>query len=76
MTPEDELVAQQDNAYNIHRPRLTLRDLDLQTKLDIVCTAAKRTIPYKEVAVRFSVKERVVIDLMHKLKKKHSYFIK
>ena len=69
-------MAQQDHAYNSHRPRLTLRELDLQTKLDIVSTGAKLVMSYKEIAVQFSVKERVVRDLMYKLRKKPSYFVR
>ena len=48
----------------------------MQTKLDIVRTGAKLKMTYKEIAVRFSVKERVVRDLMHKLRKKPDYFVK
>jgi len=60
----------------MHRPQLTARDLDLETKLDIVRLGATRKMTWNEIAVRFFVKERVVRDLMNKLSKKPSYFIK
>ena len=72
----DVPVAEQDHAYNMHRPQLTARDLDLETKLDIVRLGATRKMTWNEIAVRFFVKERVVRDLMNKLSKKPSYFIK
>ena len=72
----DEPVADQDHAYNMRRPQLTARDLDLETKLDIVRLGATRKMTWNEIAVRFFVKERVVRDLMYKLSKKPNYFIK
>jgi len=48
----------------------------MKTKLEIIRTAARSSMSYKEIAVRYHIKVRVINDLMYKMKKKPSYFVK
>ena len=48
----------------------------MKTKLEIIRTAARSGMSYKEIAVRYHIKVRIINDLMYKMKRKPSYFVK
>jgi len=53
-----------------------LRQLNVETRLQIAQLAASKTRSYAEIALAFNIKVQVVWDLMKDAKKKQVYFVK
>ena len=64
------------NPANHWRKKRTLRQLNVETRLQIAKLAASKTRSHAEIALAFNIKVQLVGDLMKDAKKKQVYFVK